>query len=62
MLPAVEIHFAFVGKAGRAEVMCLKHMAAAGPRLDKTEVPVSAAGKSLGHFAEHLLWYQWNTT
>lgn len=55
MLPAVEIHFAFVGKAGRAEVMCLKHMAAAGPRLDKTEVPDSAAGKSLGHFAEHLL-------
>lgn len=36
-------------------------MAAVGPRLDKSEVPFSAARWSLGHFGGHLLWVEWKS-
>lgn len=51
----MEIHFAFVGKSDRAEIRCFQHVGAAGPTLDKSEVPVSATGRSLGHFGGHFL-------
>lgn len=39
-----------------------KVFGAVRPRVGKSEVPVSASGRSLGYFGGHLLWHHWKLT